>query len=41
MNTVTLTWNVTNWITVFLMALLGYALLGLVSTAWKNKMGGQ
>lgn len=36
MNTVTISWNVTNWITIFLMALAGYAVLGLVSQLYKN-----
>lgn len=40
MQTVTLSWNVTNWITVFLMALLGYAALGLASQLYKKQMGG-
>lgn len=35
MQTVTLTWNVTNWITVVLMALLGYALIGFLATGAK------
>lgn len=36
MNTVTISWNVTNWITIFLMALAGYAVLGLISQLYKN-----
>lgn len=36
MNTVTISWNVTNWITIFLMALAGYAVLGLASQLYKN-----
>ncbi len=36
MQTVTLTWNVTNWITVVLMALLGYSILGLLATGAKK-----
>lgn len=33
---VIITWNVTNWITIFLMAVLGFALVSLATTAWKN-----
>lgn len=32
-----LTWNVTNWITVVLMAVLGFAAIGLVANS-VNKM---
>lgn len=38
-DTVLITWNVTNWITVFLMAALGFAILGFVSKAWKTRTG--
>lgn len=33
-----LTWNVTNWVTVVLMAVLGVALLGAVVKIVKSKM---
>lgn len=33
MNESILTWNITNWITVVLMALLGFFVLGLLSQA--------
>lgn len=33
-----LTWNVPNWITVVLMAVLGFAVIGLVANQ-VNKMG--
>lgn len=31
-----LQWNIENWITVLLMAALGYLLFALVTTAWRN-----
>jgi hypothetical protein len=31
-----ITWNVSNWITVILMAALGFALLGLVKKLYQN-----
>jgi hypothetical protein len=34
---VIISWNVTNWITIFLMAALGYAVVGFVGGWWKNK----
>jgi hypothetical protein len=37
---VIITWNVTNWITIFLMAALGYALIAFVSSWYKNQSGG-
>lgn len=41
METVHLTWNVTNWITVLLMVGVGFAILGFAAQAWqKNKQGG-
>jgi hypothetical protein len=36
MDRVLLSWNITNWITVILMAALGYALFALISQAYKN-----
>lgn len=41
METVYLHWNITNWITIVLMALLGYALLGFAAQLWKNYTPGQ
>lgn len=35
-----LTWNVTNWITVVLMAAVGFGLLG-IAQAWYKKRQGQ
>lgn len=35
-----ITWNVTNWITIFLMAFLGFALLALAARFWKDRKGG-
>ncbi len=35
-----LSWNVANWITVILMVVLGFALLGMVAKIWKQKRGG-
>lgn len=37
MDTVYLHWNVTNWITVILMAAIGFAILGFVSQLWHNR----
>lgn len=38
-----ITWNVTNWVTVILMAAIGFALLGLAKKAYasyqSNKQG--
>lgn len=34
-----LTWNVTNWITVILMAFLGFAALGLLAQLYHNQKG--
>lgn len=34
-----LTWNATNWITVILMAILGFALLSVVSQVWQKRNG--
>jgi len=31
-----LTWNVTNWITVVLMAVLGFMLLGAAGQIWRK-----
>lgn len=36
MNETILTWNVTNWITVILMAAVGFMVLGAASQAYKN-----
>jgi|GEM_PF-3748715 len=33
---VILHWNVTNWITIVLMAVLGFMLLSLVAQLWHN-----
>jgi len=33
-----LSWNFTNWVTVVLMAVLGYALLGLIAQFYHNRM---
>lgn len=40
MEPVILTWNVTNWITVVLMAAIGFAVLGLVQKAIANQKQG-
>jgi hypothetical protein len=40
MNDNIITWNVTNWITVILMAAIGFALLGLGQNLWQSKFGG-
>jgi hypothetical protein len=40
MDRVLLSWNLENWITVVLMAALGYVLFSLVSQAYKNFTGG-
>jgi hypothetical protein len=37
MDTVYLHWNVTNWITVVLMAALGFMILSLGAQFWKNR----
>lgn len=34
-----LSWNVANWITVLLMVVLGFALLGMISKIWKQRKG--
>lgn len=39
METTYLSWNVTNWITVVLMAALGFMLLSLVMQFWHNGGG--
>lgn len=33
-------WNMPNWITIVLMAALGFMILSLASQFWKNKAGG-
>jgi hypothetical protein len=40
MNENILTWNVTNWVTVILMAAIGFALLGMGAKLYQSKMGG-
>ncbi len=35
-----ITWNVTNWITVVLMAAVGFAFVAFVQKAIQSKMGG-
>lgn len=35
-----LTWNVTNWITVLLMAAIGFFLLGTITKFVQGKLGG-
>lgn len=37
MEGVYLHWNVTNWITIVLMAALGFMLLGLLGQWWQNR----
>jgi len=37
METVYLHWNFTNWVTVVLMAFLGFMILGLGAQFWQNK----
>lgn len=32
-----LSWNVPNWITVILMVVLGFAIIGMVSKIWKQR----
>jgi len=33
---VIITWNVTNWVTIFLMAVLGFALVSAMMKAYKD-----
>lgn len=40
MDTVYLHWNVTNWITVVLMAALGFMALSFFAQMWHNKQPG-
>jgi hypothetical protein len=40
MNENILTWNVTNWITVILMAAIGFALIGVGTKFYQSRMGG-
>lgn len=35
MNDTILTWNVTNWVTVLVMAFLGFLIVGAGAQAWK------
>lgn len=39
METVYLHWNVTNWITVILMAALGFTILSLGAQFWRSQQG--
>lgn len=39
MNENIITWNVTNWITVILMAAVGFFILGAVTKFAQNKLG--
>lgn len=39
MDKVYIHWNITNWITVILMATVGFAIVGFASQAWKKKKG--
>jgi hypothetical protein len=34
-----LSWNVPNWITVLLMVVLGFALMGMIAKIWKSRRG--
>jgi hypothetical protein len=34
-----LSWNVPNWITVLLMVVLGFALLGMIARIWQQRKG--
>ena len=34
----TLTWTPANWITVIIMVVLGFALLGMVAKIWQQKV---
>ena len=34
-----LTWNVANWITVLLMVVLGFAVVGMARKIWQQKTG--
>ena len=34
---VVISWNTTNWITIFLMAFLGFALLGFAVKWWNDR----
>lgn len=34
-----LSWNVANWVTVILMVVLGFAILGMVAKIWRQKKG--
>jgi hypothetical protein len=36
---VILTWNVANWISVTIMAAIGFALVGLAQKVWQNRQG--
>jgi hypothetical protein len=36
-----ITWNFTNWITIVLMATLGFVILGVASQAFHKSTGGQ
>jgi len=32
-----LSWNVANWVTVLIMVVLGFAIIGMVAQVWKSK----
>jgi hypothetical protein len=34
-----LSWNVANWVTVILMVVLGFALLGMAAKIWQQRKG--
>lgn len=36
-----LSWNVANWVTVIIMASVGFAILGFAMKAYKNRKGAQ
>jgi hypothetical protein len=40
MNENILTWNVANWISVILMAAIGFALIGVGTKFYQSRMGG-
>jgi hypothetical protein len=35
-----LSWNVANWITVLIMVVLGFAILGMIARIWQQKRRG-
>ncbi len=34
-----LSWNFANWVTVLIMVVLGFAIIGMVTKIWKSKKG--